>query len=159
MRDAKGSHPDVAKWDRIRKTANWALPIAGAGLMAFYELCDTSCTYLQGAFLGIDLKYIGIFFMAALLALNLPAFSRWGTAAGRLRTMMLAGAVGGEAVLLRFQAVNDTYCPFCLAFGLTVTLLFIVNFPFMNRLLALGSFLAGGGAFALFFTGSVLPLY
>ncbi len=145
--------------DKIRKTANWSLPLVGAGLMAFYELCDTSCAYLRGTLFGLDLKYVGIFFMAALLVLNLPASSRWETVVGHLRTMMLAGAVGGEVLLLRFQAVNDTFCPFCLAFGLTVVLLFIVNFPLMNRFLALGAFLAGTGVFALFFTGSVLPLY
>ena len=28
--------------------------------MVFYEVCDTSCSSLQGTFLGVDLKLIGI---------------------------------------------------------------------------------------------------
>jgi hypothetical protein len=72
--------------------------------------------------------------------------------------MMLAGAVGGEMLLVRFQIVNDTYCPFCLVFGLCVLALFAVNFPRMNKHLSLVAFCAGIGAFALFFQGSILPL-
>ncbi len=40
-----------------------------------------------------------------------------------------------------------------------VLVLFAANFIRMNKHLALGSFLAGIGAFALFFEGSALPLY
>nr|HPN09599.1 hypothetical protein [Syntrophales bacterium]HQK79278.1 hypothetical protein [Syntrophales bacterium] len=71
----------------------------------------------------------------------------------------ISGALGGEVLLVRFQIVNDTYCSYCLAFGLCVLVLFAVNFPRMNKMLALGAFGAGVGAFWLFFRGTILPLY
>lgn len=134
-------------------------PIIGIGLMVFYEVCETSCSYLQGTFAGVDLKYIGIFFMAALLAVSLPFASRYETPVNHLRTMMLAGALGGEILLVHFQIVHETYCPFCVAFGLCILILFTSNIGKMNKYLAAGSFVAGVSAFWLFFEGSVLPLY
>ncbi len=145
--------------DTLMKILNLIIPVIGAMLMVFYEVCGTSCSALRGTFLGVDLKYVGILFMAALLALNLPPVARYAVPVSHLRTMMLAGALGGEILLVRFQIVHDTFCPFCLAFGLCVLILFAANIPKMNQYLALGAFLAGLGAFALFFAGSVLPLY
>jgi len=147
------------KWDKSLKIINLLFPIIGAGLMIFYDVCDTSCSSLRGTFWGIDLKYIGILFMGTLLALNLPPPSLYVAPVNHLRAMMLSGALGGEILLVRFQMVHNTYCPFCLAFGLCVLILFVANFLKMNKFLALGAFLAGVGAFALFFKGSVLPLY
>ncbi|MCX5827813.1 MAG: hypothetical protein NTV58_07405 [Deltaproteobacteria bacterium] len=147
------------RWDKLLKIANLIFPIIGLGLMVFYEVCDTSCSSLRGTFGGVDLKYVGILFMAVLLALSLPPVSRYATPVSHLRTMMLSGALGGEILLVRFQMVHDTYCPFCLAFGLCVLIIFAANFPKMNKYLVLGAFLAGLGAFALFFKGSVLPIY
>jgi len=145
--------------DQILKIINVAFPVIGVGLMIFYGVCDTSCSSLQGTFLGLDLKVIGILYMAALLALTLPPASRWAASVRHLRTMLLSGALGGEILLVRFQVVHDTYCPFCLAFGSCILVLFAANFTKMNKYLALGAFLAGIAAFALFFEGSVLPLY
>jgi len=141
------------------KIINVVFPIIGVGLMIFYGVCDTSCSSLQGTFLGLDLKVIGILYMAALLALTLPPTSRWAASVHPLRTMLLSGALGGEILLVQFQVVHDTYCPFCLAFGSCILILFAANFMRMNKYLALGAFLAGITAFALFFEGSVLPLY
>jgi hypothetical protein len=44
-------------------------------------------------------------------------------------------------------------------FGLCLLILFAVNVRSMNKYLAGACFLAGIGAFVLFFKGSVLPLY
>ena len=33
--------------------------VIGIGIVAFYAVCDTSCSYLRGDIFGIDLKYIG----------------------------------------------------------------------------------------------------
>ena len=146
-------------WAKIQKLTNGIVPVIGMGVMIFYEVCDTVCAYISGSFLGIDLKIIGILFMAVLLILTIPALSSYKTPVSHLRTMMLAGAMGGEVILFRFQVVHDTFCPFCLAFGLCLLILFAANFRVMNKYLAGASFLAGIGAFALFFQGSVLPLY
>ena len=145
--------------DHVLKIINIVFPIAGIGLMVFYEVCDTSCSALRGTFMGLDLKVIGIMFMAVLLALTLLPVSRSAASAGYLQTLFLSGALGGEVLLVRFQIVNDTYCPFCLAFGSCILILFAVNFTRMNRYLTLGTFLAGIIAFALFFEGSIIPFY
>jgi hypothetical protein len=147
------------RWDKLMKIINLFVPVIGVMLMVFYEVCDTFCAALRGTFLGVDLKYVGILFMAALLTLNLPPVARYAVPISHLRTMMLAGALGGEIMLVRFQIVYNTFCPFCLAFGLCVLVLCAANIPKMNHYLAGGAFFAGLGAFALFFTGSVLPLY
>ena len=146
-------------WNRALKIINILFPIIGIGLMVFYEVCDTSCSSLQGAFLGLDLKVIGILFMAALLAMSLLRTSPWAANVNHLRTMLLSGALGAEVLLVRFQVVHDTYCPFCLAFGSCILVLLTANFTKMNKYLAGGSYLVGIAAFGLFFEGSVLPLY
>ncbi|MDI9570982.1 MAG: hypothetical protein QM278_09740 [Pseudomonadota bacterium] len=143
----------------IRGALNVLLALTGMGLMIFYSLCDSSCRYLKGNLLGVELQYVGIVFMGLLLALTLPLPGRRGLMVEHLRTALLSGALGGEALLVRFQIVNDAYCPLCLAFGACVVLLFALNFTAMSRPLALGSFLAGLAVFGLFFSGSVLPLY
>jgi uncharacterized membrane protein len=145
--------------NKIINVINIILPVAGIALMTYYAVCDTICAYISGSFLGIDLKIIGILFMAVLLILTIPAISSCKTPVGHLRTMMLAGAMGGEVILFRFQVVHEAFCPFCLAFGLCLLILFAIHFKAMNKYLAGVSFLAGLGAFALFFKGSVLPLY
>jgi len=145
--------------DHVLQIINVTFSIIGIGLMVFYGVCDTSCSSLRGTFLGLDLKVIGIFFMAALLAMTLLQACRWTASVRHLLTMMLSGALGGEVLLIRFQIVNDTYCPFCLAFGLCILVLFVANFTRINRYLAWGAFLAGIASFALFFEGSVMPLY
>ena len=144
---------------KVLKIINAVFPVIGVGLMIAYGVCDTSCSSLRGTFLGVDLKVIGILYMALLFALILPIASRYTTFVEHLRTMMLSGALGGEVLLVRFQIVHDIYCPFCLAFGLCVVALFAANFTKMNKYLALGAFLAGITAFTLFFKGSILPLY
>ena len=147
------------KWDNVVKIINLVFPVIGVGLMIAYGVCDTSCSSLRGTFLGVDLKMIGILYMVLLFVLSLPPVSRYVTFVDHLRTMMLAGAIGGEVLLVRFQVVHDIYCPFCLAYGLCLVVLFASNFMRMNKYLALGAFLAGVAAFALFFKGSVLTLY
>jgi uncharacterized membrane protein len=141
------------------KILNIVLPVIGMGLMLYYEICDTVCASISGSFLGIDLKIIGILFMAVLLILTIPTVPFLKTPIAHLRTMMLAGAVGGEVILVRFQVVHETFCPYCLAFGFCLLILFAIHFRAMNKYLAGASFLAGIGAFALLFKGSVLPLY
>jgi uncharacterized membrane protein len=82
--------------DKVLKTINIIFPLIGMGLMIFYDACDTSCSYLQGTLLGIDLKIIGILFMAVLLAAALTPVSRYPILVDHLRTMMLSAAVGGK---------------------------------------------------------------
>lgn len=147
------------KWDKVLTLINVVFPVIGMALMIFYEVCDTSCSSLKGTFLGVDLKIIGLLFMAALFMMTLPPVSRYTLPVNHLRTMMLSGALGGEFLLVRFQIVHETYCPFCLAFGMCLLILIAANFIRMNRYLALACFAAGIIAFTFFFNGLVLPLY
>jgi uncharacterized membrane protein len=145
--------------ERVLKIINIAFPAIGIGSMVFYGICDTYCSSLQGWFLGVNLKVIGILYMSVLLALTLLPGSWWNDSVQRLRIMLLAGALGGETLLLRFQVFHETYCPFCLAFASCILILFFTNVSKTGRYPALGAFLAGVVAFALFFEGSVVPLF
>ncbi len=146
-------------WDKWSKPINIVFPLIGMGLMIYYEICDTSCSYLSGTFMGVDLKIVGIIFMAVLLVMALPALSRYSLIIDQVRTMMLSSAVGGEILLVHFQIVHDVFCPFCLAFGLCILILFAVNMLRMRRVIATAFIVIGIGMFALFFKGSVLPQY
>jgi hypothetical protein len=145
--------------DTLKNLVNLVLPLVGMGLMVSYEICDTTCSSLTGAFMGLDLKYVGHLFMGVLLVLNFLRKPPLAEPANVLRTMMLAGALGGEVLLVRFQILHETFCPFCLAFGLCLLALFAVNARTMNRYLAWTSFLAGMAVFYFFFEGTVLSLY
>lgn len=93
----------IMKREHILKIINIGFPAVGIGLMVSYQVCDTSCSYLRGTFAGVNLKYIGIIFMAVLPALSLPpALPRYATPVNHLCAPMLAGALGGEVLLVRF---------------------------------------------------------
>ncbi len=143
----------------VRTILNISVPILGIALEIFYSICDTSCSYLQGSIFGVDLVLVGILFMGALLVLNLPVLARQRFFVDQSRAVLLSGALGGEVLLLRFQIVNNVYCPYCLAFGALILLLFVLNFRAMNRILAAASFLAGVLLFYFFFEGSTMPLF
>jgi len=147
------------KEDKSLNLINMVFPCLGMGLMICYDVCDTSCSHLQGTFLGADLKIVGILFMTLLLTIALPPVRRYASLINHLRTLMLSGAMGCEILLVRFQIIHDIYCPFCLPFGLCILVLFAANVFRMNKPLAAVSFLAGMGVFALFFKGSVMLLY
>ncbi len=111
-------------WEKIRNHRDYitiALALIGIVLMFFYSVCDTSCTYLKGDIFGIDLKYIGIGYMLAIIVLAL--FKQ--TALVRI---LLASGIGVEVYLVAFQFREDVFCPFCIAFGAIVILAFFLNY-------------------------------
>jgi thiol-disulfide isomerase/thioredoxin len=89
--------------------------------MAYYDYCDTACSYLKGDILGIDLKYVGMIYMAGIIAF--AAFKQMNY----VRAMLAAG-LGVEVYLYYFQIENDIYCPFCLAFSIMLILSFLINY-------------------------------
>lgn len=110
--------------DFIKKYRNLItilLSLIGIGLMAYYDYCDTTCSYLRGDILGFDLKWIGMGYMIAIIAF--AAFKQ----SSFVRTL-LAGGLGVEVHLYAFQVQNDVYCPFCLAFSVMLLLSFIINY-------------------------------
>lgn len=53
---------------RYRNILTIALSLIGIGLMAYYDYCDTTCSYLKGDIFGIDLKWVGIFYVSVVIA-------------------------------------------------------------------------------------------
>ena len=98
-----------------------ALSVIGIGIMAYYDHCDTACSYLKGDIWGIDLKWVGIAYMTAIIVF--AAFKQ----ASFVKALLAVG-LGVEVHLYAFQVQNNVYCPFCLAFSLTLILSFTINY-------------------------------
>jgi protein-disulfide isomerase len=124
----------------------------GIGIILFYTLCADSCRYLQGAIWGLDLKYLGFIFMAAVILLI--ALKK-----DTLYLALISLGIGGEVFLIGYQIKNGTYCPFCLAFGCILILMFALNFQKQKMpLITLMAIL--GLLFLIFaFKGSVTPAF
>jgi thiol-disulfide isomerase/thioredoxin len=110
--------------DSIKKYKNAItiiLALIGIVLMAYYDYCDSACSYLKGDIWGIDLKWIGIVYMTAIIVFATFRQSSFVRA-------LLATGLGVEVHLYAFQLQNEIYCPFCLAFSVTLILSFIINY-------------------------------
>lgn len=124
----------------------------GIGIILFYTLCDDSCRYLKGAIWGLDLKYLGMFFMSAVILLTV-----WKK--DTLCLALISLGIGGEVFLIGYQIKNSTYCPFCLAFGCVLILIFAVNFQ-KRKIMFITLMAILGLLFMLFaFKGSVTPAF
>lgn len=97
------------------------LAALGLGVVVFYAYCDTSCSYLQGDFLGLDLKYAGMIFMAGIILLTLLK-------QGKIVTVLLSAAIGAEFYLISFQFQKNVFCPYCLVFAAVIFSAFLVNY-------------------------------
>jgi protein-disulfide isomerase/uncharacterized membrane protein len=128
------------------------LALTGIGVTIAYAICLGSCSYLKGDILGMDLKYLGIFYMAMIFILALMRKTL-------LCLLLLAFGAGGEILLIGYQVRSGVFCPYCLAFAATVILAFIVNFERSKRWLAALAAGAGLVFFLLFFSGSATPVY
>ena len=95
---------------KYRHILTIVLAIIGIGIMAYYDYCDTTCSYLKGDIFGIDLKWVGMAYMAVIIVF--AAFKQTPF----VRALLAAG-LGVEVHLYAFQVQNDVYCPFCLAFS------------------------------------------
>ena len=162
---------------KYRNVITIVLSLIGIGLMMYYDYCDTACSYLKGDIWGIDLKWIGSAYMAAIIvfaAFKQTPFVR----------VLLAAGIGVEVHLYAFQIQNNVYCPFCIAFSVILVLSFMfnyevpsawrenrrrmwlsflgeVNFPMfkINKLPLLFISVLGYLAILLTFSGSVTPAY
>ncbi|HEY3277041.1 MAG TPA: hypothetical protein VGJ94_10500 [Syntrophorhabdaceae bacterium] len=131
---------------------NIILAVAAAAIMVFYALCTTSCSYLKGAILGLDLKYAGIIAMAVVVVLSLLKKDL-------LLLPVLSMGIGAEAFLVSFQVKNEVYCPYCLAYGVILVLLFLLNIDFRRKWTMILFAIVGLLAFVLLFKGSAMPVY
>ena len=97
------------------------LSLIGIGIMAYYDYCDTACSYLKGDILGIDLKFVGIIYMTMIIVF--ATFRQMNFVRA-----LLASGLGVEVHLIAFQVQNNVYCPFCLAFSVMLILSFLINY-------------------------------
>ena len=138
---------------RKRRFLTILLALTGIAITVAYAFCLGACSYLKGDILGIDLKYLGIFYMAVIFVL---AWFRKPL----LCLLLLSFGAGGEIFLIGYQVRSGVYCPYCLAFGATILLALAVNFERNRKALAvLAAAAAGLLFFFLFFSGSATPAY
>jgi hypothetical protein len=131
---------------------NITLSVIAVGVISFYSICGGSCSYLKGAIFGIDLKYAGIIYMAALIALNILKLDFFVL-------LFVSIALGIEIYLIGFQISYWTFCSFCLAFGVIVIGQFILNFNWSRKWYMISCIIIGLLFFVFFFKGSVVPTY
>ncbi len=131
---------------------NIILACIAIALEVYYSICAGSCSYLRGSIFGIDLQYIGIAYMALIILLCLLKQDF-------LIFLIISAGVGIEFYLIGFQVWYDTYCPYCLAFGGIIFVLYIVNFIRRRLFYSLFFMAMGLAGFALVFKGSVAPTY
>lgn len=146
----KGS---VMQWIGGRKYAlNIVLALIAVGIEVYYSICGGACSYLSGSLFGIDLKYIGIAFMALVVLLSILKKDF-------LLVVALSTGVGIEVYLVGFQIWYDTYCPYCLAFGGVVVIMFLLNIRKTLLKTAAISAISALILFSIFFKGSATPVY
>ncbi|HBB16160.1 MAG TPA: hypothetical protein DCZ97_03855 [Syntrophus sp. (in: bacteria)] len=128
------------------------LALAGIIVILAYQYCFGSCSNLKGSVLGVDLKYLGILYMIAILILAL-------TRQTLLSLLALAFGSGGEVFLIGYQVRSGVYCPYCLVFAAVVLLAFFINFERSRKVTA--ALAAGVGLlfFLLMFSGSTSISY
>lgn len=135
-----------------RYVINILLAFVAVGLEVYYSICGGACSYLRGDLIGIPLQYVGMAFMACVVLLSLLR-------ADALLLAILSAGVGVEAYLVGFQIWYNTYCPYCLAFGGSVMILFLLNFDRTRKWISIVSMALALILFPLFFEGSLTPSY
>jgi hypothetical protein len=131
---------------------NIVLASAAIGVIIFYAVCGGTCSYLKGHIFGLDLKYAGIIFMVFIILLS--AMKK-----GLPLLILLSAGIGVEAYLVAFQVRTGVYCPFCLAFGGMLILLFLFNMDFRRKWVMASFIVLGYLLFLLFFKGSLIPTF
>jgi hypothetical protein len=137
---------------RYKPIINIVLACIAIALEVYYSICAGSCSYLRGTIFGIGLQYIGMACMAAIIVLSI--FKQ-----DFLIFLLVSAAVGIEFYLIGFQVWYDTYCPYCLAFGGIIFILYGVNFIRCRLFYSLFFMAIGLVYFALVFKGSIVPTY
>ena len=64
--------PLITTIKKYRSIITIALSLIAIVLMIYYDYCDTACRYLKGNIWGIDLKWVGIAYMLAIIIFACP---------------------------------------------------------------------------------------
>ncbi len=129
-----------------------ALALVAIGIEYLYTICDTACSYLKGDVFGIELQYIGIGYMVAIIVLCLLKMDT-------LLIILLSAGFGIELYLIGFQLWYNTYCPYCLAFGGMLMLQFFVHLNWKRKRLIVACMIFALILFSLVFKGTATPVY
>jgi thiol-disulfide isomerase/thioredoxin len=147
------SETNLGAWIRRRRVIlNIVLALLSMGIVLFNRICGGSCTYIHGDLFGLNLEYFGQAFMVLIVLLSLARNDFF-------LILALSAGMGIEAYLIGFQFWFNTYCPYCLAFGGILTILFVLNIPKTKIKKAILSATVALILFAFFFNGSVTPAY
>ncbi len=149
----KGFVKSIFAWSgRHKYILTIILALLAVGLEVYYSICGGSCSYLRGDLFGIDLQYIGIAYMAFIVLLSVMKKDLF-------LILTLSAGLGVEMYLVGFQVWHDAYCPYCLAFGGVLMMMFFLNMR--KAQIKLASICAALSLilFALFFKGSATPSY
>ncbi|OGW53239.1 MAG: hypothetical protein A2Y81_07365 [Nitrospirae bacterium RBG_13_43_8] len=142
----------LKKTGATRHWANVIFSLIGIGIPLLYGLCEGSCSYLSGSIFSVDLKYVGVLYMALLFIFSLL---RRNT----IVLFFLSLGMGAEIQLAVFQIKNGLYCTLCIVFGVLIALLFFLNFDRSKKILIAVSLIIGLALCSLFFEGAITPLY
>jgi thiol-disulfide isomerase/thioredoxin len=134
-----------------RVILNITLALISIGIIIFDRFCSGTCSYISGDLFGLDLRYFGLAFMVLIVILSLVKTD--------LLFIILSAGVGMEIYLVGFQIWFNTFCPYCLAFGGMLLVLFLINIRKTKIEEALLSASVGLVLFAFFFNGSVTPAF
>ncbi|MDH5202790.1 MAG: thioredoxin domain-containing protein [Nitrospirota bacterium] len=135
-----------------KRWINFILLLIGIGIIVYYSVCEESCAYLKGTIFGIELKYLGLFYMGMLIAFNFLKREL-------IILSLLSLGIGAEIYLIGFQIVSGEYCYYCLGFGAVVVFLFILNFKYSKKAIIGISIITGFILFVVLFKGMVTPVY
>jgi len=136
----------------MRRIANVVLPLIVLADMVLYNFCFSSCSFLHGTVLGIDMKYVGLIMPLPLIVLALMRKDLLYLAA-------VSFGVGGEVKLVSFQLASKVFCPYCLTAGGIIVLLMLLNFRRSWAILAAFCLVVGFLFFQLFLRATTVPVY
>jgi len=112
----------IPNWKRI---VTVFLLLCGIIAMYLYRFCSTSCSNLKGTVFGIPLELIGVIYaFTIILLVSIPQKITTYT----IIQALLSFIIGGEFYLMGYQVLHNTYCEYCIAYGISAILAFIVNF-------------------------------
>ncbi len=136
----------------MRRIANVVLPLIVLADMVLYNFCLSTCSFLKGDLLGIDMKYVGLIIPLPLIALALVKQDLLYFAA-------VSFGLGGEVKLVSFQLASKVFCPYCLTAAAIIVLLLILNFRRSRAILAACCLVIGFLFFQFFFHATAVPVY
>jgi uncharacterized membrane protein len=140
----------------------WIFPALSLATIIVGQICSTSCAFIHGDILGMNLDLFGILFYSMLI-LSFIVYKKIFPRDWFINTMTaaVAAGIGAEIIFVKFQIQNNTYCPKCLISGFFLFAMFLIMI--MSRrvkswLIVLS--IVFGAVFTSFtFNGSVIPSY